>query len=110
MVAEDSGLQTKTTRPATSVAEISKDLRQLLADVFALYVKTKGAHWHMTGAHFRDYHLLLDEQAEQCRQHRNPNACGSDSPASQGCGVGRPTRRRCLGLHQLLNESGAHVR
>jgi starvation-inducible DNA-binding protein len=50
---------------AAAVAEISKDLRQLLADVFALYVKTKGAHWHMTGAHFRDYHLLLDEQAEQ---------------------------------------------
>ena len=50
---------------AAAVAEISEDLRQLLADVFALYVKTKGAHWHITGAHFRDYHLLLDEQAEQ---------------------------------------------
>jgi starvation-inducible DNA-binding protein len=50
---------------AAAVAEISKDLRQLLADVFALYVKTKGAHWHVTSAHFRDYHLLLDEQAEQ---------------------------------------------
>ena len=48
-----------------AIAEISKDLRQLLADVFALYVKTKGAHWHITGAHFRDYHLLLDEQAGQ---------------------------------------------
>ena len=48
-----------------AVTEISNDLRQLLADVFALYVKTKGAHWHMTGRHFRDYHLLLDEQAEQ---------------------------------------------
>jgi len=48
-----------------AIGEISKDLRQLLADVFALYVKTKGAHWHITGAHFRDYHLLLDEQAGQ---------------------------------------------
>ena len=48
-----------------AVAEISKDLRQLPADVFALYVKTKGVHWHITGAHFRDYHLLLDEQAGQ---------------------------------------------
>ncbi|HVO64741.1 MAG TPA: ferritin-like domain-containing protein [Terriglobales bacterium] len=48
-----------------AVTEISKDLRQLLADVFALYVKTKGAHWHISGGHFRDYHLLLDEQAEQ---------------------------------------------
>src|SRR5438270_4397202 len=47
------------------VIEISGALRKLLADVFALYVKTKNFHWHMTGPHFRDYHLLLDEQAEQ---------------------------------------------
>jgi starvation-inducible DNA-binding protein len=47
------------------VAEISNALRPLLADVFALYLKTKNFHWHMTGSHFRDYHLLLDEQAEQ---------------------------------------------
>jgi starvation-inducible DNA-binding protein len=47
------------------VEEISHDLRQLLADVFALYLKTKNFHWHMSGRHFRDYHLLLDEQAEQ---------------------------------------------
>ena len=48
-----------------AVEEISGALRQLLADVFALYVKTKNFHWHMTGRHFRDYHLLLDEQAAQ---------------------------------------------
>jgi starvation-inducible DNA-binding protein len=47
------------------VAEISKELRHLLADVFALYVKTKNFHWHMSGVHFRDYHLLLDEHSEQ---------------------------------------------
>jgi starvation-inducible DNA-binding protein len=40
-------------------------LRWLLADVFALYVKTKNFHWHIGGRHFRDYHLLLDEQATQ---------------------------------------------
>lgn len=40
-------------------------LRILLADVFTLYLKTKSFHWHMTGPHFRDYHLLLDEQADQ---------------------------------------------
>jgi len=45
--------------------EVSADLRKLLADVFALYLKTKGFHWHMNGRHFRDYHLFLDEQAEQ---------------------------------------------
>jgi starvation-inducible DNA-binding protein len=49
----------------TGVKEISADLRELLADVFALYVKTKNFHWHMTGPNFRDYHLLLDDQGEQ---------------------------------------------
>ena len=48
-----------------AVTEISEELRHLLADVFALYLKTKNFHWHMTGPHFRDYHLLLDEQADQ---------------------------------------------
>ena len=48
-----------------AVADISEALRRLLADVFCLYVKTKNFHWHMTGRHFRDYHLLLDEHADQ---------------------------------------------
>src|SRR6266498_4377819 len=48
-----------------AMLEISGALRQLLADVFALYMKTKNFHWHMSGPHFRDYHLLLDEQADQ---------------------------------------------
>jgi starvation-inducible DNA-binding protein len=48
-----------------AVVEISGALRPLLADVFALYVKTKNFHWHMSGRHFRDYHLLLDEQGTQ---------------------------------------------
>jgi starvation-inducible DNA-binding protein len=48
-----------------AVSEISEALRQLLADIFCLYLKTKSFHWHMSGRHFRDYHLLFDEQAEQ---------------------------------------------
>src|ERR1700733_3359712 len=48
-----------------ATAEISGELRKLLADVFALYVKTKNFHWHMSGKHFRDYHLLLDDHATQ---------------------------------------------
>jgi starvation-inducible DNA-binding protein len=48
-----------------AVVEVTGALRKLLADVFALYVKTKNFHWHMSGPHFRDYHLLLDEQATQ---------------------------------------------
>jgi starvation-inducible DNA-binding protein len=48
-----------------AVAKLSTALNALLADMFALYVKTKNFHWHVSGPHFRDYHLLLDEQGEQ---------------------------------------------
>ena len=51
--------------PAEDVKNLSSVLNALLADVFALYLKTKNFHWHITGSHFRDYHLLLDEQAAQ---------------------------------------------
>ena len=57
--------QTITDLSGDAVEEISSNLRRLLADVFALYVKTKNFHWHMSGRHFRDYHLLLDEHATQ---------------------------------------------
>ena len=50
---------------SNAVAALSAALNMLLADVFALYLKTKNYHWHMSGPHFRDYHLLLDEQADQ---------------------------------------------
>jgi starvation-inducible DNA-binding protein len=55
--------QTDLSRPGA--VEISGTLRLLLADVFVLYVKTKTFHWHMTGSHFRDLHLLLDEHADE---------------------------------------------
>jgi starvation-inducible DNA-binding protein len=61
----NSALATPTDLSHDGVAAITKELRQLLADVFVLYVKTKNFHWHMSGPHFRDYHLLLDEQSEQ---------------------------------------------
>jgi starvation-inducible DNA-binding protein len=50
---------------ANATRDISGALNALLADVFALYLKTKNFHWHVSGSHFRDYHLLLDEQGEQ---------------------------------------------
>jgi starvation-inducible DNA-binding protein len=58
-------LATPTDLLADGVDAVAAELRSLLADVFALYVKTKNFHWHMSGPHFRDYHLLLDEQGEQ---------------------------------------------
>jgi starvation-inducible DNA-binding protein len=50
---------------ADATRDISGALNKLLADVFALYIKTKNFHWHMSGPHFRDYHLLLDEHGDQ---------------------------------------------
>jgi starvation-inducible DNA-binding protein len=58
-------LETPTDLGSNAVRGISGALNVLLADMFALYVKTKNFHWHVSGPHFRDYHLLLDEQAEQ---------------------------------------------
>ena len=58
-------LEIPTDLSPNGVAEIARALRQLLADVFTLYVKTKNFHWHMSGRHFRDYHLLLDEHSQQ---------------------------------------------
>src|SRR2546427_11306992 len=63
MVTNDTA--TRTDLSGNAVEEISSNLRRLLADVFALYVKTKNFHWHISGPHFRDYPLLLDEQATQ---------------------------------------------
>jgi starvation-inducible DNA-binding protein len=51
--------------PAEEIKNLSSVLNALLADAFALYIKTKNFHWHMSGPHFRDYHLLLDQQGEQ---------------------------------------------
>ena len=58
-------LDTPTDLPQAAVNKISATLNVLLADAFALYLKTKNFHWHVSGRHFRDYHLLLDEQADQ---------------------------------------------
>jgi starvation-inducible DNA-binding protein len=58
-------LATPTDLKSNAVKDISGALNILLADMFALYVKTKNFHWHVSGPHFRDYHLMLDEQSEQ---------------------------------------------
>jgi starvation-inducible DNA-binding protein len=58
-------LETPTDLKRNAITDISGALNALLADVFALYLKTKNFHWHMSGPHFRDYHLLLDEQGDQ---------------------------------------------
>jgi starvation-inducible DNA-binding protein len=58
-------LDTPTDLSDDAVRALSAKLNEILADAFALYLKTKNFHWHVSGPHFRDYHLLLDEQSEQ---------------------------------------------
>ena len=86
----------------TAVTDISDVLRQLLADAFALYLKTKNFHWHMTGPHFRDYHLLLDEQADQIFAMTDPIA-------ERARKLGGTTLRsiRDISRHQRLQDSHA---
>jgi len=62
---QKTSLTTPTTLSEKAVRDISAELTVLLSDVFALYLKTKNFHWHMSGPHFRDYHLMLDDQGDQ---------------------------------------------
>ena len=62
---QKTSLTTPTDLSEKAVQDISEALMVLLSDVFALYLKTKNFHWHMSGPYFRDYHLLLDDQGEQ---------------------------------------------
>jgi starvation-inducible DNA-binding protein len=65
MKSKDAGTGQSGLRGANAVKDISGALTTLVADMFALYLKTKNFHWHVSGPHFRDYHLLLDDQATQ---------------------------------------------
>ena len=70
----DAPLATRTDLSREAVKDISGSMNAILADVFALYVKTKNFHWHMSGPHFRDYHLLLDEHGDQLFAMTDPIA------------------------------------
>jgi starvation-inducible DNA-binding protein len=85
-----------------AVVEISTELRKLLADVFGLYVKTKNFHWHMGGSHFRDYHLLLDEQGTQI-------FAMTDEIAERARKIGGTTLRSIsdISKHQRLKDNNA---
>ncbi|MDK2748428.1 MAG: DNA starvation/stationary phase protection protein [Brevundimonas sp.] len=67
-------LRTPTGLTAEATQDISGAMNALLADVFALYLKTKNFHWHMSGPHFRDYHLMLDDQGDQIIAMTDPIA------------------------------------
>src|SRR6266576_5214591 len=70
----DAPLETRTDLTASATKDITATMNAILADVFALYVKTKNFHWHMSGPHFSDYHLLLDEHGDQLFAMTDPIA------------------------------------
>ena len=70
----DAPLETPTDLGHSATKDIAAAMNAILADVFALYLKTKNFHWHMSGPHFRDYHLLLDEHADQLYAMTDPIA------------------------------------
>src|SRR5437879_9047276 len=70
----DAPLETRTDLTASATKDITATMNAILADVFALYLKTKNFHLHMSGPHFRDYHLLLDEHADQLFAMTDPIA------------------------------------
>ena len=70
----DAPLATPTDLTRSATKDIAGAMNAILADVFALYLKTKNFHWHMSGPHFRDYHLLLDEHADQLFAMTDPIA------------------------------------
>lgn len=93
-------LQTNIARNSEAVTDISVALRQLLADVFTLYMKTKNFHWHMTGRHFPTDHRLLDEHAEQLFSM-------TDDIAERARKIGGTTLRSIgdISRHQRLNDN-----
>jgi starvation-inducible DNA-binding protein len=71
---QEASLLTPTDLKTEAIKDIAGAMNAMLADAFALYLKTKNFHWHMSGPHFRDYHLLLDEQADQLFAMTDPIA------------------------------------
>jgi starvation-inducible DNA-binding protein len=71
---QTAALNTPTDLSAEATREVAGAMNAILADVFALYLKTKNFHWHLSGPHFRDYHLLFDEQADQIFAMTDPIA------------------------------------
>ena len=71
---QDKALMTPTALKSGETRDIAVAMNGILADVFALYLKTKNFHWHMSGPHFRDYHVMLDEQSDQLFEMTDPIA------------------------------------
>ena len=95
-------LVTPTDLKRGATKDITGAMNGILADVWALYIKTKNLHWHMSGPHFRDYHLLLDEQAAQI-------FAGTDDIAERVRKIGKTTLRSIgdIARHQTIKDNDA---
>jgi len=95
-------LATPTDLKPNAVRDLAGALNILLADMFGLYLKTKNFHWHVSGPHFRDYHLLLDEQADQI-------FATTDIIAERVRKIGQPTLRSIgdISRHQRIDDNDA---
>ena len=102
MMAEPTKLKTPTDLKSNEVGNVAEALNGLLADSFALYFKTKNIHWHVSGPHFRDYHLLFDEQAAQI-------FATTDLIAERVRKIGATTLRSIgdIGRHQSVSDNDA---
>jgi starvation-inducible DNA-binding protein len=102
---KSAALATPTDLGANATKDLTGGLNILLADVYALYLKTKNFHWHMSGPHFRDYHLLLDEQSDQI-------FAMTDAIAERGRKIGGSTIHsvgEIKRLQRLLDNDEAYV-
>jgi starvation-inducible DNA-binding protein len=97
-------LKTPTDLPGNAVASVADALNGILADSYALYLKTKNFHWHVSGPHFRDYHLLFDEQATQI-------LASTDLIAERIRKTGNTTLRSIgdIARHQTLRDNDAEI-
>lgn len=95
-------LKTPTDLKTNATKTVAEALNGILADTFALYLKTKNFHWHVSGPHFRDYHLLLDEQAAEI-------FAGTDDIAERVRKIGKTTLRSIgdIARHQTIKDNDA---
>ncbi len=95
-----SALHTPTDLEKQSTMKVAAEINKLVADALALYLKTKNFHWHMSGPHFRDYHLLLDEQASADLRHRRPASGARAQARSTDAALDRAHRQTVAGQGQ----------
>jgi starvation-inducible DNA-binding protein len=100
-------LATPTDLTAEVIRDVAGAMNAIVAAVFALYLTAKNFHWHLSGPHFRDHHLMLDEQAAQLFAMTDPGACGRS--AGRQSGRSATPRAQPLGPRRRIRQAGGHA-